>query len=226
MLASTYDNSFVMKKNMKNFLVKNHRILFYTTWFILNVIQSRYTELMDDEAFYWAYSRFPAFGYFEHPPLIALFTGAGYWLFKNELGVRFFIVILNTASIYIIRQLSESKNDLLFYAIVFSISLTQLGGFIAAPDNILIFFTALFFLVFRRFVAQMTLSNTLQLGVVMALMLYSKYHGILVIIFTLLSFPKLALKYQTYVAVLVTTVLFLPHLYWQYKNEFDTLHYQ
>ena len=41
---------------------------------------------MDDEAFYWAYSHFPAFGYFEHPPLIALFTGAGYWLFKSELG--------------------------------------------------------------------------------------------------------------------------------------------
>ena len=80
---------------MKNFIIKNHRTLFYTAWFILGVIQSRYTELMDDEAFYWAYSRFPAFGYFEHPPLIALFTGAGYWLFKNELGVRFFIVILN-----------------------------------------------------------------------------------------------------------------------------------
>jgi 4-amino-4-deoxy-L-arabinose transferase-like glycosyltransferase len=112
---------------------------------------------MDDEAFYWAYSCFPAFGYFEHPPLIALFTGAGYWLFKSELGVRFLFVLLNTGSIYITRQLSEGKNDLLFYAIVFSISLTQLGGFIAAPDNILIFFTALFFLIFRRFVIQLTL---------------------------------------------------------------------
>src|SRR5215831_20755844 len=107
---------------MKNFAVKNHRALFYLTWLLLGLLQSYHTELMNDEAFYWAYSRFPAFGYFEHPPLIALFTGAGYWLFKNELGVRFFIVILNTASVYIIRQLSESKNDLLYYAIVFSMS--------------------------------------------------------------------------------------------------------
>src|ERR1700741_4547938 len=105
---------------MRNFVIRNHRVLFYATWFILGVIQSRYTELMDDEAFYWAYSRFPAFGYFEHPPLIALFTGAGYWLFKNELGVRFFIVILNAASVYIIRQLSDGKNDFLFYAIMAS----------------------------------------------------------------------------------------------------------
>jgi len=35
---------------MKNFAIKNHRILFYTTWFTIGIIQSCYTELMNDEA--------------------------------------------------------------------------------------------------------------------------------------------------------------------------------
>src|SRR5206468_7324958 len=148
--------------SVKNFIRKNHSILFYAIWFLVGIIQSFSTDLMDDEAFYWVYSRFPSFSYFEHPPLIALFTGAGYWLFHNESGVRFFIVILSTATIYLIRQLSESKNDFLYYAIVASISLTQLGGFIAAPDNILLFFATLFFLVFKQFSAEINIWNAFK----------------------------------------------------------------
>ncbi len=50
----------------------------YPLWFllgtllILNLIQAANTELLDDESYYWAYSRFPAWGYFDHPPMIAV----------------------------------------------------------------------------------------------------------------------------------------------------------
>jgi hypothetical protein len=44
---------------MQNPLLKNHRLLlFYIGWFLINIIQAASTELLDDEAYYWLYSRF------------------------------------------------------------------------------------------------------------------------------------------------------------------------
>ncbi len=60
----------------------------------------------------------------------------------------------------------------------------------------------------------------------MALLLYSKYHGILIIIFTLLSNLKLLKQPLAYVAALFGIVLFLPHLQWQYIHHFPSVQYQ
>ena len=73
---------------MREFFRKNHRFLFYSSWIILGLIQSRFTELLDDEAYYWVYSKFLDWGYFDHPPMVALLIKLGYSIFQNELGVR------------------------------------------------------------------------------------------------------------------------------------------
>src|SRR6185436_8944811 len=174
-----------------NFIKKNHILLFFAAWLLINLIQAGATELFDDEAYYWIYSQYPAWGYFDHPPMIAWLIKAGYAIFPNELGVRFFIVLLNTATLILIRELITKKNDLLFYAIAASIAVAQIGGIIAVPDIPLLFFVALFFWLYRRFAEKTTLFNSFLLGISIALMLYSKYHGILIVFFTLLSNPKL-----------------------------------
>ena len=69
------------------------RQLFYVNWLILNLFQATTTGLLDDEAYYWVYSRFPDWGYFDHPPMVALLIKAGYTIFANPLGVRLFIVL-------------------------------------------------------------------------------------------------------------------------------------
>ena len=210
---------------MKKFIIRNHRILFYITWFLIGIIQSYATELMDDEAYYWMYSRYPDFGYFDHPPMIAFVIKAGYFFFHNELGVRFFIVALNTATVYIIQQLLQRKNDFLYYAILGSMALAQVGGFIAVPDGPMLFFTALFFLVYRKFIQQPGLLYSMLLGVIAAALLYSKYHGVLIIIFVLLSNPKLLKSYPIWLAGSVALLLFAPHLYWQYLNDFPSVQF-
>ncbi|MGN6419759.1 MAG: ArnT family glycosyltransferase, partial [Pseudobacter sp.] len=204
---------------------KHHCLLFFLTWFIINFIQAGLTELIDDEAYYWVYSQFPAWGYFDHPPMIAMLIKAGYGLFGNALGVRFFVVLLNTATIFIIRQLIPQKNDLLFYAIACTVAVAQIGGMIAAPDAPLLFTVALFFLFYKKFRENTDILNTLLLGAGMALMLYSKYHGVLIIFFTLLSDLSLFKKYQTWLAALFTLLLFSPHLYWQYTHGMPSVQY-
>src|SRR5215510_14448334 len=130
---------------MRSFFQKHHRLLFYSSWIFLGLIQSRFTELLDDEAYYWVYSKFLDWGYFDHPPMVAVLIRAGYFVYHNELGVRLLFIASNTLSILLIEQLLRKKNALLFYGIVLSLVVLQLSGFVAVPDSPLIFFTALFF---------------------------------------------------------------------------------
>ena len=164
---------------MKSFIKKNHRLLFYFSLLLLGIIQARFTELQDDEAYYWVYSKFPDWGYFDHPPMIAMLVKMGYAIFPNELGVRLFSVLLCVLSLVIIEDLAGKRNPRLFYTIVLSFSILQLGGFMAAPDIPLIFFAAFFFRCYKKFVADFSLFHTFLLGFSAALLLYSKYHAVL-----------------------------------------------
>ena len=92
------------------FLQKYHRTVFYSVWLLLHFVQAFNTELFDDEAYYWVYSRFLAWGYFDHPPMIAILIKAGYAIFHNELGVRLFSIILTTSSLFITERLI-ANND-------------------------------------------------------------------------------------------------------------------
>jgi hypothetical protein len=208
-----------------SFIRKYHLPLFFIGWFLLNLFQASFTGLLDDEAYYWVYSKFLDWGYYDHPPMIALLIKAGYAILPGEGGVRLFIVLLNTLTLFIIYKLLPVKNDRLFYAIASSIAVLQIGGIIAVPDLPLCFFVALFFLAYRNFLRNTSIRNTLFLGTVMALMLYSKYHGVLIIFFTLLSNLRLFKTWQAYTAALFGFLLFLPHLYWQYQNDFPSLYY-
>lgn len=210
---------------MQNALHKNHRLLFYTGWFFLSIIQAANTELFDDEAYYWVYSRFLDWGYFDHPPMIAALIKAGYAIFHNELGVRIFIIALNTATIFFVQQLTFKKDDRLFYAVALSIAVAQIGGILAVPDIPLLFFVVLFFWLYQRFLQNTNIINSLLLGICMACMLYSKYHGVLVIAFTLLSNVKLFANRYTWLAALICLLLFTPHLYWQYQHNFPSIQY-
>jgi hypothetical protein len=210
---------------MNSFVRKHHRVLFYGGWFLLNLLQASFTELFDDEAYYWVYAKFPAWGYFDHPPMIALMIKAGSFLFPGELGVRFFVVISNVLSIYLIEKLTSGRSKFLFYAICASIALAQIGGILAVPDLPLLFFVALFFLLYRRFIENMTLSNSVLLGIVTSLMLYSKYQGILIIFFTVLSNLSLFTKPQFYIVTITALLLFAPHIYWQVIHDYPSVQF-
>lgn len=210
---------------MKTFFRQHHRFVFYSAWILLGVIQSGLTELQDDEAYYWVYSKFLDWGYVDHPPMTGLLVKIGYALFPNELGVRLLPLLLNVLSLVIIEKLIENKNPFLFYAIALSIAVLQVSGFVAVPDIPLIFFTALFFLIYKKFTGNYSLLNTFLLGTCIALLLYSKYHAVLIVFFTLLSNIKLLTKYQAWLAVLIALLLFAPHLWWQHEHHWISFRY-
>ncbi|WP_298740250.1 glycosyltransferase family 39 protein [uncultured Chitinophaga sp.] len=211
---------------LKRFLTRDHyKYSFLLGWLLLGLLQAGFTELMDDEAYYWVYSRHLDWGYFDHPPMIALLIKTGYAIFHNELGVRLVMVLLNVLTLWLTWELIPQKHNRLFYLVMGAMGAMQIGGMLAVPDVPLIFFATLYFWVYRRFTEQQSWKNTLLLSLSMALMFYSKYHGILLVFFTLVSTPSLLQVFKFYIACIITALLYLPHLYWQYSHGYPSIQY-
>lgn len=199
---------------------------FYLFWFLTSLLQAWGTELFDDEAYYWVYANFLDWGYFDHPPMIALMVKIGSSFLHGELGVRLLSVILSTTSIWLLEKIIEPQNRKLFFAIILNIALLQILGILAVPDTPLLFFTILFFWAFQRYANQVSFKNALLLAMIIACLLYSKYHGILIIFAALLSNIKLLAKPLTYVVIALSALLFLPHILWQVNHQFPSIVYQ
>ena len=204
-------------------------VFFGSLLLLANLLQAHFTELDPDEAYYWVYSRDLAWGYFDHPPMVALMIKAGYALLSSELGLRLMTILAQLGTLLIIWTLAgrpRGGHQLRTLMVLFmALPMLQVYGFITTPDAPLLFFSALFFWVYRRFTERPTVTTTLLLGMVMAALLYSKYHGILLIGFTVLSNLRLLLQARFYVAALFGLLLFFPHLYWQYSHDFPSFRY-
>ncbi len=212
------------------FSKENTKIAWFAlAWFLINLVQSYFTEILEDEAYYWVYSEFMAWGYFDHPPMIALLIKIGSMIIPGELGVRLIPSLMGAATILIVYQLipKVNRDPRMFIICVAAITLMHLNvaGFLALPDVPLVFFTSLFFLVLKRFLSEDRMVQALGLGVIIALMMYSKYHALLIIFFTILSDWKLILRKTFWVIVGVAVILYLPHIIWQVKNNFVSFQY-
>jgi 4-amino-4-deoxy-L-arabinose transferase-like glycosyltransferase len=185
-----------MNLNSK-FNISKVLLFFLIAWGILNLFQAFFTPLNNDEAYYWMYSKYLAWGYFDHPPMIALWIKIGYFIVHNELGVRLMIVISQIVAILIIWSLTDKErskkeeNILLFIMLVSILPVFNIFGFIATPDAPLILFAAVFLLAYKKFLKDENYLNTLFMGLSMATLMYSKYHGGLLIILVILSNVRL-----------------------------------
>lgn len=207
--------------------VSNHTIFFtfLAFWLFQSLFTATHTELYFDEAYYWMYSQFPAWGYFDHPPGVAVMIALSSFLGKTELAVRLVNILLMTGGLTIIYAIVKPKNVFIFCLTIFSFLTFHLSGFVALPDTPFFFFALLFILAYREFLKGDEWYRYALLGSTAALMLYCKYHGVLVILFVVLSNLRLLTNYRFYLAGLLGFILFLPHIWWQVSHNFPSLQY-
>ena len=204
-------------------------LLWLGVWWIANLVQAGFTELANDEAYYHMFAERLAWGYFDHPPVTALLVWAGERLFGGELGVRFFFTVLQPLYLWIlwrlIRPADAGRRDAALFVVVSAATLMlQLYGFIAVPDGPLMFTTALFLLTFKWF-SENRRRAWLWMGIAMALMAYSKYHGAQVVLFALAANPRQLLRPALYSSGAVALLLLVPHLVWQYEHDWASFAY-
>lgn len=200
---------------------------FLLFWIVLNLLQAYFTELTSDEGYYWFYSTKLDWGYYDHPPMVSLLIRTGLLLFNNELGVRLLTVFMSTGSLLLFYNLLPDKNyfDRRSWLVFLSFPLITYLSFIVFPDAPLIFFSLLYLNCYKRFLNRSDLITAILLALSMALMMYSKYHGVLIILFTIIANIRLLRNPFFYISGLLALALFLPHLYWQYQNHFVTFGY-
>lgn len=205
-------------------------LLWLAVWWVCNLLQAGLTELANDEAYYHLFAERLAWGYFDHPPMTALLVWAGEHLFGGELGVRFFFTVLQPLYLWIlwriVRPADADRGDAALFMVVSAATLMlQLYGFIAVPDGPLMLTAALFLLTFKGFTEGRRMA-WLWMGVAMALMAYSKYHGALVVLFALaVTPPRQFMRPTLYLSALVAAVLLVPHLVWQYDHDWASFAY-
>jgi 4-amino-4-deoxy-L-arabinose transferase-like glycosyltransferase len=213
-----------MNQNLKRYIYPAFCFLFLS----LNLLQAYFTNLTYDEAYYWLYAEHLAWGYYDHPPLVAIFIKIGYSLLQNELGLRligalsnFFILLLLPK----ILNIEDLKGKLIILLICTTLPLFQLMGFISTPDSPLLFFTCLYFYFLKEFYTKNNLNAAIFLGLTMAMMAYSKYHAFLLVLLTVLSNWQLIKNKLFIVALVIALIAFIPHIYWQIQNEFISFRY-
>ena len=200
---------------------------FLLAWTILNIVQAYTLELHADEAYYWMYSRFLDWGYFDHAPMVALFIRIGDSLMHNELGLRLITVITSSASIYILWLTLKryAVNVWAFILVVSGTLIFHIYGFTTTPDAPLFFFAVLFYYFYQRYIDEDKWSLAIILGVIIACMLYSKYHAVLLVAFTVVSNIKLLKRPSFYAIAILAVALYIPHILWQIDHDFPSVNY-
>ena len=201
---------------------------FLILWFIINIIQALFTNLHYDEAYYWLYSQKLSWGYFDHPPMVALLAKIGDTIHHSTLGVRVFPIFMGVCVLLGIFHLIDdniNKKEVILFTITFPLITSHAAGFLILPDAPLIFFFVLYLFTYKRYLKDDNFKNIFIFSLIISAMIYSKYHAGLIIIFTILSNTQLLNKKSFWLAGTLSAFFLLPHFIWQYNNNFPSLLY-
>jgi dolichol-phosphate mannosyltransferase len=194
-------------------------------------------ELIPEETYYWMYSKHPALGYFDHPPMVAWMIAAGTALFGDtQLGVRFGTFLLWIAScglVFLTGRLWFDKRAALAATLLFALAPVFVGmGFITTPDAPLLFFwlAALYFI--SRALHTNRGNYWLLAGVAFGGALLSKYYALLlapsVAWFLLLSptHRRWLRRPQFWLALPVALLVFSPVIIWNAQHDWASFLFQ
>ena len=193
--------------------------------------------LLPEEAYYWTYAQHPAWGYFDHPPMVAW----GIWLGTKfygdtEFGVRFVNVLFwagtclalwTTARLWFDRRLAHMAT-LLFALLPISVGI----GLVVLPDGALLFFWALTLLAVTAAVKTAHSFWWIVAGAAFGGALLSKYYALLLAP-SLLMFLVLSPAHrfwlrraEPWVALALALALFSPVIVWNAQHDWASFHFQ
>ena len=197
-------------------------------WFLINLLQAKFTNLHYDEAYYWLYSKVLSWGYFDHPPMIAVSSKIGDLLSHTTLGLRIIPVIIGvfviSAIVFLIDD-KKNKNNVFLYIISFPLITTHIAGFLSLPDALLCFFFVLFLIFYKKYLRDDKVSVVLALSIIIACMIYSKYHAFIILLFVILANLKLLFKKSFWLVFSLTIIFLTPHIIWQIQNDYPSFIY-
>lgn len=190
-----------------------------------------------DEAHYVMYSRHLAWGYFDHPPMVAFLAALTGTLGKSLFFARLGPIICSAVSLIILRYLSLSlyrDERISFWAIVLLLLMPYQHLLMVAllPDSTLNVFWCSTLLAAWCAIREGRWIEWILAGILFGGALLSKYHAILLplcLFCYLLNSPQHRFwlgKIQPYVASLIGLIVFLPNIIWNARHDWISYSYQ
>ena len=200
---------------------------FIAFFLVMSLAQAFLTQLTSDEGYYWYLSTHLEWGYYDHPPFLPLLIHMGRFIFTGEPGVRFMGILLMCLGFYCLIRLVDDKQPPApyLYLILLSVPLLNYITVVVFPDTPLVAVSIFYLYFYKRFLEHDDWVSAAMMGATLSLMLYAKYHGILVPVFVIASNPALLRSKKFYLSLCIAALLYVPHLYWQYTHDFISFKY-
>lgn len=189
--------------------------------------------LVDDEAYYWAWSRRLAWGYPDHPPAIAgLIRSSIWWLGDTPLGVRFGAVMLSAGTAWLLFDLGHMMYGTATGAVAAIgfqvIPSFSIGSIFAFPDAPFMFFWILaLWSLWRARTSGRMLDWSLS-GLAAGLAAMSKLTALFLAI-SLVGFlcatrsdRRWLRRPEPVLAAAIALAIFLPVVFWNANNHWST----
>jgi 4-amino-4-deoxy-L-arabinose transferase-like glycosyltransferase len=178
--------------------------------------------LTPDEAYYWSWSRHLAYGYVDHPPMVAWFIAASSWLGQHPLTIRLpFIIALAAAALLLGRTatlISGREDAGAIAAIAFTLipeTKLMLGAALPDPPYLLFWSLALFCAVRAKGAG---------LGVALGGCLLSRFFGFAllggIVAAALFGRDAAQLRRTTAIALPIALAIYAPFLVWNAHHDY------
>jgi dolichol-phosphate mannosyltransferase len=205
---------------------------------LLTATYGMMVPLNGDEALYWQHGRHLDWGFYTHPPMTGFLIRVSTFLLGDTLlGIRLISSLLGTGTLLLLYRLaweSTESRQIAFYAVlIYCLFPLMFGlGVAMVTDVPLLFFhTAAVYFV-RKALIDAWKPGWLLAGLMIGLMMQSKFLGALLIpglaLFVLIhpQYRKCLLQAMPYMGALVSLLVFSPVLLWGYQNGWINLEFQ
>ena len=202
---------------------------------LFRLFAASFSELGNDEVYYWTYAQHLQWNYFDHPPMVAfwirLFT-VNLTLEKFELFIRLGSIIgciISTVLIFNIGKNIYSEQTGWFAACLYNASIyaSIMAGIFILPDSPqMIFWTGSLYLLIQIIKYPDKWLPWILFGICTGLCIMSKVHGVFLWLgfglYILFRKPKYLKNPRLYASVLLTSLIISPILIWNISNNFIT----
>lgn len=216
---------FLLSRYTIAFVLLIHFIVWFTVFTAL--------DIHPDMADHWIWSRHLSFGYYEHPPFIALTMRVITLLFSDivfglKLGSVLFSVLILYLGYLAARQFFDRRTALIFVLILESTPYFSTGSVFWHIDQPYMAFWLLGIFSIGKYINTRNPNWMLLFGGMAGLGALSKYIMILLpmgmmawLVFNRSS-RKLLVQWQTYLGALIALAIVAPNIYWNAQNDWIT----
>jgi 4-amino-4-deoxy-L-arabinose transferase-like glycosyltransferase len=217
-----------------------YRTLFWLFLALITVFRLFFADkfgLGVDESHYLLYARHLAWGYFDHPPMVAFLAALTTLFGESVFWVRLGPIICSTISLIILRYLALElyRDERVAFGAAILLQLMPYQHLLMVgllPDATLNVFWCGTLLAVRRAMNSGRWSQWILTGLLFGGALLSKYHALLLALCLLGYFITSAhhrfwlKKVQPYIAVLIGLIVFMPNIIWNARHDWISYAYQ